>query len=59
MEVEVLDKRENWVQQNCQECNICINGELEWHKHLKTKKHKHLVQMKLKQASGLTDREFY
>ncbi len=39
--VERQDKRDEWVQMNCDACEQLINGELEWAKHVKTKKHVH------------------
>jgi hypothetical protein len=41
--VKRANKRDNWVQKHCEFCNIVLNGEQEWHKHIKTKKHFHCV----------------
>lgn len=57
--IERQDKREQWIQKNCDSCEQVINGELEWAKHVETKKHNHNQKQKLKAASGLSDKEYY
>ena len=39
--VERQDKIDQWIQKTCETCELLINGELEWAKHIKTKKHLH------------------
>ena len=59
LQVALLDKKQDWLQKSCDLCSQVLNGDLEWEKHRKTKKHMHNAKMKHKKESGLSDREYY
>jgi hypothetical protein len=53
-----------WKKTTCEFCSdgsksLELNGEHEWLKHIKTRKHKSMVAKHKKQATGLSDREYY
>jgi len=53
------EKLNNWKKIYCESCKIEINGQLEWEKHRKTRKHKALESRRKKQESGLEDKKYY
>ena len=59
MEVKA-DKFLQWKKFTCEVCSdLELNGQHEWQRHLKSKKHGLAERRERKRKSGMTDREYY